>query len=620
MLGSSSKGAVPRLQCSTCDKTYSNISHLRRHEATHDNRRSIVCPSCSKSFNRIDVARRHLQSCVSEDNGVTLQTAKRGKKPKACDICSRSKVPCDLGAPCSRCRARGLSCSYLRVGASATSSKSEDRPTKNQIPWLLGFTNPLASGADEAVARDINSNDSSPEDAMPVPSTGDPDRLEPIFADEYPAPYSGLWFPGFDSDGLMDFDEEQISVANALMPQSPALDARMDELVAQLAEIHRGMRLNGATAEADFDLALARSVFTTQNLEYFVWVYFQRIHPYHPIIHPRSFSAERSSLPIVLAVFLMGALYCAPLDTAMSARHFFHVAEVFIFEHPNMQRILASTDNTIPIADTHEILQAALSIISIHNSKNDERVRRRIRIHRVPCFIAAVRLSGALKAKHQLPLSEYTTSTWYQFIEEETSIRIGHWAQLCSNLLSGFFKIHPQIYVREMVGDMPCRSKIFEADTPEKFAEALTTEPSGPAPPSLSHSISFLLEDSWPGPEDEAYRHVTPEILLIMLSALGTTLAVLRGNCLFPTASQALLRACMRWRELWDKVTAENCERSAQGTGYAKHALEMWWFSMAVIKAEQAGDATSRYLNDFALDSFAAVNEFLDQYKGVDLS
>lgn len=41
---------------------------------------------------------------------------------------------------------------------------------------------------------------------------------------------------------------------------------------------------------------------------------------------------------------------------------------------------------------------------------------------------------------------------------------------------------------------------------------------------------------------------------------------------------------------------------------------------MAVIKAEQAGDATSRYLNDFALDSFAAVNEFLDQYKGVDLS
>ncbi|KAI1392463.1 uncharacterized protein F4822DRAFT_129948 [Hypoxylon trugodes] len=611
MPGSSKKEAVSRLKCTACHKTYSSISHLRRHEATHNSQRVIVCPSCSKSFVRIDVARRHLRSCVKDDTDIDLPTAKRGKKPKACDRCSQSKVTCNLETPCSRCRSRGLTCSYLRVD-DLTAPTSTDSPVTNTDQWLLRMTDPLAGGTAEAVVQDINADSVIDGETMPVSMAA--------FEDEPFPQDSGAWMSSFYLDPSLDLgDGYSVDVENPVF-EPTMLSARLEELIKQLADAHHVMRFNGVTSELDFNIDLARSVFTAQNAEYFLAVCFQHIHPYHPIIHPPTFNCEKVSLPLLLAVFLYGALFSVPLDDAISAHSFFRVAEEYIFNHPDMKRLAEPNNNSSNMGDSLEILQAAFSITVIQNSRNDEITRRRIRVQRHPYLVAATKMTGVLQAKHQLDLSGYTASDWDQFIKEETGIRIAHWIQFSNCFLVCCFNGHAQVYTAEMVGDMPCRREIYEAETVEEFARLLSLEPSGgPQPQSLANAISFLLQDSWPGPDHEVYKRFTPEILAIIINSLGTSIIVARGNGPFSMVSQQYLRACMRWKSLWETLMKKDSQDQRTLTGFVKHAMDFWWFCIALIKAEQSGDLSCHYMTNFGLDSFAAIHEFLRRYKGLRL-
>lgn len=41
----------------------------------------------------------------------------------------------------------------------------------------------------------------------------------------------------------------------------------------------------------------------------------------------------------------------------------------------------------------------------------------------------------------------------------------------------------------------------------------------------------------------------------------------------------------------------------------------MWRFGVALVRLQQAGDASSEYMSRVALDSFEGVNDFLVRYK-----
>ncbi|KAH6896005.1 hypothetical protein B0T10DRAFT_479287 [Thelonectria olida] len=594
-----------RLQCSTCEKTYSRISHLRRHEATHGSHRLIVCPSCSKGFVRIDVARRHMRSCVDDQKDIVLPTAKRGKKPKACDRCSQSKVSCDLETPCTRCRSSGFPCSYLRVDAH-TVTHAGPGSAKTEIPWLLRLTNPNAFGTEDAVSHDILTDDLVVEE----PSN----MLLPLEMDGTKPLPQGDMFPWGPAAWMIDDENFTLDIDGMNTDQStfhsPALKVRMEEMIAELAKTHDKMRRDELVDDTPFEASLAHTVFTTHNLEHFIWVYFRRVHPYHPILHPPSFHCEQVSLPLLLCVFLYGALFSTPLDDAISARGFFHTAEEYIYSRLEMRQLLTSGGNSPCTTTTIEVLQAALSMIIIQTSKNDAVVRRRIRFERFHKLNAAVRYTGAFAAKHRMEISEYTADTWDQFIEDELLIRLAHYTGMCNNFMVGLFNYPSQVYLCEMVGDMPSRRNLFEADTSQTFAALALLEPSGPRPLSLAKSVSMLMHDSWPGPTDEVYKRATPEDLLIVMSSIGTTIVVSRTNCLFPASSRALLLACLRWKTLWDAATS-----NAQKPGFTKHGMEMWWLSVAIIKVQQAGDMSSDYMSKVALDSMTSVNEFLNRYK-----
>ncbi|KAH6949694.1 hypothetical protein BKA56DRAFT_506757 [Ilyonectria sp. MPI-CAGE-AT-0026] len=619
MPDTSATAAPSRLQCSTCDKTYARISHLRRHEATHTNRRLIQCPTCSKAFVRIDVARRHLKSCTNDgqtDQTIAFSMEKRGKKPSACDRCSRQKVSCSLDTPCSRCVTSGANCTYLRVESSEVSSSGlANKSTSARPTFLLAMTTPSVFGTSETVSRHLNPGDSSfgaPWNmALPLHVNRGGSNMT---SEEDVIPWSpSVGSISVDPDLGLGLEDEYLLNDDHSSQPSTLLRSRMEELIIQLSNTHQAMTRSGIIDEGDFNAPLAQTVFTAENLEHFVWGYFRHLHQYHAILHPPTFNCEEASLPLILAVFLFGSLYSAPIDDAISARGFFEVAEEFIFNHPDMQGFLLSFgENGASTADI-QILQAALTISVLQNSKNDRRVRRRIQTERYPRLHAAIRVSGVLRAKHSRPVSEYTASTWEEFINEELRIRLAHWTQLNNTFMVGPFNNHTQIYMCEMVGDMPCTKELFEAENSQAF-EQLLSEVSGPPPPPLASSLQFLLQDFWPGPNDEQYKRVTPETLTMIISALNTTVVIARTNCLVPIASKALLRACRRWKILWDAVLTNYGNDYESCPGFAKHAVEMCWVSMTILKVAQSGDQTSHYMNNIALDSLGSVNEFIHKY------
>lgn len=105
---------------------------------------------------------------------------------------------------------------------------------------------------------------------------------------------------------------------------------------------------------------------------------------------------------------------------------------------------------------------------------------------------------------------------------------------------------------------------------------------------------------------------------LILSSALGVIVSVSKANCLASTLSSVLHRACMRWKALWDIAIAKVDVDPATQPGFAKYAIELWWFALMIIRVARSGDRTSDYMSGMPVDSLTMVNKFLYQYRGLD--
>lgn len=343
-----------------------------------------------------DVARRHLTTCITFSPSIPpLPTSRRGKKPQSCDSCSRRKVSCDKASPsCSRCRRADLPCSYLRLVGAATTADGAGP----DFAWFRSMTDPNVVGTEDAVGRDMLT-----------------DELDVYVQGGMQEPF--LWGP---AAWMMEDANLSLSLDHTPISPSPVLSARTSEIITALSSTQASLLPN-----VPFDLPLAETVFTPHNLEHFAWVYRTRVHAYHPLLHPPSFRLELASTPLLLVVFLFGALFSAPLDDALAARAFFRVAEEYVFERPEVKRLVTEggVKGTKCGEETVEVLQAALGILIIQNSRNDKVVRRRIRIERLPSLNAAVRYAGAFQARHRIKMNEYTAEMWEDFIQDELLIR-----------------------------------------------------------------------------------------------------------------------------------------------------------------------------------------------------
>lgn len=223
-------------------------------------------------------------------------------------------------------------------------------------------------------------------------------------------------------DLFMDADIDSLASRTAAITPAhlPALQTRVNELHSQIMAHHAKKQTTFPFPGGHLPVGPSKAVFTAKNFEDCTRAYFMMFHPQHPFIHRPSFDLNKVCLPLLLAVAFAGSVHCTPRDAALSTRLFFDLGEDMIFEQ--LREVVANTSRRDECA--LETVQAALLILALQISFNDEVIRRRIRISRHPELVASMRSLGLTE-----PTStrDSRNSDWNSFIAEETRVRYFQW-------------------------------------------------------------------------------------------------------------------------------------------------------------------------------------------------
>ncbi|KAG7116526.1 Transcription factor 1 like protein [Verticillium longisporum] len=596
-------------ECSVCGKEYQRNTHLRRHESTHAENGRFSCPYCTKAFARRDVCRKHATSCLTKGNNRgrpshEVQTIKRGQKPRACDACAHSKLACDLAEPCGRCVSRHSICSYNKVQRDPSNASgmdplrirkpyTRDAQARLSIPFLLSMTDPKAETM-------IKSFFCEPMREAEIGGTEfDPERE---------------FFPWNITDILMGDVEDELDLYDLFnqVPDidhsSPALDARLAFIVAELGAVHARLSAMDASYSETFSIDSAKQVFTARNAKLFVSTFFRYTQPDFPVAHVASFSYEESSLELLLALILMGSMRAVPRDDALSTHTFFRVGEEYIFQR--LREVVAlEPRQKLPSKRVIEVLLAALNIHSMRALVNDKKVRRRTRTENLPVIVATIRSLGLLQMKHD-NLPEDTP--WDDFIRVETCIRLAAWAALIDWSQCGTFNSPPIIASAEMTGDFPCSEELWSAADATEFRLMASREAEASrSRTSLSHCLAVLMQDGWLGASHFPLEPVTLMNLYFLIGGLSASIVSARLMSTLSASAPVILSAIERWQELWDRETMRLGPEKVRASGLFRHSGGVAWLVRRSVEVSIGNGQQCAYTKGVDHDSLKELHDFL---------
>lgn len=221
-------------------------------------------------------------------------------------------------------------------------------------------------------------------------------------------------FPEVHIEAGASARDEELKVIS--LPPNRSLHRRTNELVS-LLELQYWETPSAFPLRVDhFPADLARAVFSSDNITAYASAFFISFHPHTPFIHRSSFDLSTAPLHLLLALSLSGSIFAAPTDEALSARCFFSLGEEHIFGL--LRKIISMRD---VCSDNHvAIVQAAVLMHALQVDSNHEGVRHRIRVHRFPEVVAAVRALGLFDMTRS---STWDTSSWEDYVHDEVRIR-----------------------------------------------------------------------------------------------------------------------------------------------------------------------------------------------------
>ncbi|CAI7639039.1 unnamed protein product [Penicillium bialowiezense] len=179
---------------------------------------------------------------------------------------------------------------------------------------------------------------------------------------------------------------------------SPLVEQRLGTLISNLAEVQAEMaRIQNRLMPFD------RTFFAPQNLDAFVQSYWCHWYPHCPIVDPLAFDVNSIPLPLLLGIFLTGAVFSPCPHTTSTARDHFDLAEEFIFRNPDFTTVIDGASIGSPAGQYSPVgfhaLQAAFSIAVLQTFEGSSSARRRIRTYRYTDIITVTR-TLSLPSKH----------------------------------------------------------------------------------------------------------------------------------------------------------------------------------------------------------------------------
>lgn len=259
--------------------------------------------------------------------------------------------------------------------------------------------------------------------------------------------------------------------------------------------------------------------FTGANAYDCIMNFYRRGYFQSPIIHWPTLDPEKISLPLLLAMMLLGNTYSRHQEQKVTDIHFITslhcVAEDYIFK-----KLKACTHSTTDIStdDTTilEACQAALIIIGLQMGLNDSAIRQRIMGKRHPFFVVTLRRLGWLQKRHN---SSTLNGDWQAFIREESCIRLANSTFLTDTLWPMFFNNPPAMTLLEMSGDMPCGQEVWEAESEDAFEAAWSNSRLSPGSFCLNTLVGGLLQDDFDETTMAQYSRLTHHHLHALIAS-----------------------------------------------------------------------------------------------------
>ncbi|KAK5994657.1 Transcription factor [Cladobotryum mycophilum] len=621
--------------CTTCGKQYQHSSHLRRHEATHNDIPGFTCMYCNKTYARRDVYRKHILTCPKNDEKTDLPKLRRGQKRRACESCFHRKVSCDRANPCGRCILRGLVCHFKDTSvegsdvpldgfSAATSSASAASPPAflnrqyiSGTPFLQAITDTAAQTLLEAFANETSVNDRVPEMSIDI---GGADKNPFLFLmDEamIPNPWSSTSI--FDIEHVdLDRDNHILGRVSPTGPSItiPALTADGDEvmqrnaniIIQELQGLHSDLIVNDPSYNEDFDVEKAKAVFSPTSMKIFIVTFFRLGHVHMPLVHMPSFGTNETSAVLILALSLGGALRAPPRDDTLCAWCIFRIAEEYIFRR--LAKIVASNAAGKSTRHSNELLeafQAALLMQVILFLINDAHTRRRSRLLRVPVLVDTARTLGLMSTKRS------ENPSWNQFVFEETCIRIATWTALSTWNHCFLLNDPPLITIAEMECNLPAPSDLWDASNATEYETKIQTRPPN-YPSSIRDFVGVLMQEKSRGIESFPIGYISVHDMNLAIISLCTMIVNAHTMFTMSSSAPAFLAALSRWEELWDMATASIHMERLSKMGIARHSGEICWFARRIVEVSVSGQGLPAFLRRIGHDSMAEVHEFIVEY------
>ncbi|CAD6442342.1 5adcff4b-b7b5-4f5f-af1b-8c894e5f0d47 [Sclerotinia trifoliorum] len=645
----STGASFPIYLCQICLSTYSTIGHLRRHEAVHAGQRLYGCHFCDQHFFRSDAARRHSRSCANRGDQPMPPLRPRGKQKQSCDSCAKSKRACSRGHPCEACQLSKVPCTYYRstgnhegpqpfqttqeTGASlqqlhgSVPAQSSEAGNKSPAPsitpqehrvkfdFLLKYTTPgkdslldfFGSLTNTIIPNPTISTLSAPSSTLFMPSSsllGFPNELEDLM--------QGNSLPMLD-DFIWNSETSTPSIDPSLL-YSSRLESRLQELISRLAIAQDKIFKRCGGDAPPFSEEVKSVLLTVPNLVDFTRLYFEHWHPNSPVIHQPTYNLETVSLPLLFAVFLIGAAYSSPRDTASLATQCGTLCEEFVFEDDEVKSILR-TEQGFEGPTSLQAVQAALLVAVLQTWQNGPEARTRMRKKRYSDIVTMTRTLGYTSSKNM-----YATGicpfNWLGYVEAEAKIRVMATIYLIDAYFTVFHSYPPRMMVSEMVGDMPSSDEAYAA-TDALVCEGYLIGTNEKPRASLATSVAWLMGDEW-----NAVHHyqLTTYNLFTLLNALNNTSFLLKSSAMGMYNSDRIVQALDRWKILWDDHI-EHVGPEFSRIGYYKNSLEFWQLAKLVLKVE--GSSEHMELNKSLQPdegSLLAIYALVEKFQGASIS
>ncbi|KAF2627249.1 hypothetical protein BU25DRAFT_60025 [Macroventuria anomochaeta] len=201
-----------------------------------------------------------------------------------------------------------------------------------------------------------------------------------------------MFTPFFAADMLqLDVPQGSLSLLDLLPQSALTSDAHDDALRRRTSDLIAYLEEDGRASSSHDMIAI---LLTPTNLELCVESFFQYAYRHVPIVHKSSFEIVSAELPLLLSIFVVGAVWSYPRDTYFMVLDIVELTERCIFESdlfktlqgPDSKYVTASSPGVL------SLLQAATMLVSISFAFPNADQRRRFRSQRFFDLMSITRL------------------------------------------------------------------------------------------------------------------------------------------------------------------------------------------------------------------------------------